>query len=118
MAVETVTILTVDDDTPRLRVGALSRAMIPEGGTATYPLWLNTQPASDVVVSVTSDNADVTTQPAELTFTPSDWDRNQMVTVTAASDGDTPTTPRPSPTRWWLRAARTSTTRSTTLRSR
>ena len=83
-----VTVTTVDDDTPGLRVGALPRP-VPEGGTATYTLRLNTQPTSDVVVRVSSDNPDVTVRPEELTFTSANWHRAQTVTVRAASDGDT-----------------------------
>ena len=40
-------------------------------------------------VSIASDNADVTTRPATLTFTTASWGTAQRVTVRAASDGDT-----------------------------
>ena len=33
---------------------------VDEGGSATYTVVLDAQPASDVVITVTSDNTDVT----------------------------------------------------------
>ena len=61
----------------------------PEGGSATYTVVLDVQPTSDVVISVTKTGSpDVTVSPATLTFTPSNWDTAQTVTVSAAQDAD------------------------------
>ena len=59
---------------------------VEEGSTATYTAVLNTQSSGDVTVTITdpTDNTDVTTDPASLTFTTGDWD-----TVAAAQDDDT-----------------------------
>ena len=59
-----------------------------EGGTAGYTVALRSEPTGDVAVSVVSDNADVTVSDASLTFTMSNWNEAQTVTVTAALDGD------------------------------
>ena len=51
---------------------------------------LDSQPTSDVTVTVTSDNtAAATVDKSSLTFTTSDWDRTQTVTVTGVQDADT-----------------------------
>ena len=50
---------------------------------------LNTQPTSDVVISVTkTGSTDVTVSPATLTFTTSNWSTAKTVTVAAAQDAD------------------------------
>ena len=59
-----------------------------EGGTAGYTVALRSEPTGDVAVAVVSDNADVTVSDASLTFTMSNWNEAQTVTVTAALDGD------------------------------
>ena len=59
-----------------------------EGGSATYTVVLESVPAGDVTIAIASDNADVTVQPASLTFTPENWLTAQTVTVSAAQDGD------------------------------
>ena len=40
----------------------------------------------DIVVTVTSDNDDVQVTPAELTFTPENWDEPQQIVITRAPD--------------------------------
>ena len=60
-----------------------------EGQTATYTVSLLTEPSGTVTVAISSDNADVTTNPARLTFTTTDWSTAQTVTITAAEDNDT-----------------------------
>ena len=62
-----------------------------EGSTATYGVTLQTQPTGDVTVAVakgSGGDADLTASPASLTFTTSNWDTGQTVTVTAAEDDD------------------------------
>ena len=62
---------------------------VTAGGTAgSYTAALTSKPTGTVTVSVTSDNADVTVNPASLTFDATDWSTAQPVTVTAAQDGD------------------------------
>ena len=61
---------------------------VAEGASATYTVVLDGQPASDVVITVTSNNSDVTATPAKLTFTRANWSTAQTVTVAAADDAD------------------------------
>ena len=73
---------------PALSVSAAS-LRLAEGGSGAYTVALATRPDDNVTVSIASDNADVTTRPASLTFTTANWSEAQRVTVSAASDGDT-----------------------------
>ena len=62
---------------------------VTEGATGTYTVALRTQPTGNVMVAISSDNTKVTVAPTTpLTFTASDWDTPQMVTVSAAHDTD------------------------------
>ena len=87
--------VTVNDTTapppapdPALSVSATA-LRLAEGGSGAYTVALATRPDGNVTVTIASDNADVTTQPASLTFTTANWNTAQRVTVSAASDGDT-----------------------------
>ena len=78
-----------DNDTRGMTVSAVS-LMVNEGGSGTYTVKLNTQPTSGVTVTVNdpTNNTDVTTDPASLTFSTSNWATTQTVTVSAAEDAD------------------------------
>ena len=81
--------MAVDDDDTAGATVSKTTLTVTEGGSATYTVKLNTQPASDVVIGVTkTGSSDVTVSPATLTFTPSNWDTAQTVTVRAAQDAD------------------------------
>ncbi len=57
------------------------------GSTETFTAVLNSQPTSNVVLSVTSgDTTEATVGPATLTFTPGNWNVAQTVTVTGVND--------------------------------
>ena len=85
-----------DDDVPGIQLGVLRPSPVPEGGTARYTLRLNTQPAQDVTVTVSGDNADVTFDADDrtdgdqsaVTFTSQNWNAARTVTVRAATDPD------------------------------
>ena len=83
-----VTGTIVDDDTRGVTV-SLSSLPVAEGGTATYTVVLDSEPTGDVTVtpSRASGDTDVTVSGA-LTFTPSNWNTAQTVTVSAAEDAD------------------------------
>ena len=86
-----------DDDTSGLALRAqdgvqpVSSLRVLEGGSVTYSLVLTSQPLVDVVVmlSVTGDEDNDVTITEERTFTASDWDQPQEVTVAAAVNDDT-----------------------------
>ena len=63
---------------------------VHEGDDATYDVVLTRQPKADATVTVNSptDNTEVTVAPATLTFTASNWYKEQTVTVAAAQDVD------------------------------
>ena len=55
-----------------------------------YRVVLDSQPTAEVVVTVAGHaGTEVTPSPASLTFTTSDWETAQTVTVTAGDDADT-----------------------------
>ena len=57
---------------------------------ASYTVVLDSQPTAGVTVTVAGHSGtDVTTSPATLTFTTSNWGTPQTVTVTAGDDADT-----------------------------
>ena len=82
---QTVTI--IDNDIPGVTVTPTSLT-VGEGGSGTYTVALDTLPSGDVTVAISSDNADVTADPASLTFSTSNWATPQTVTVSAAEDED------------------------------
>ena len=64
--------------------------VVDEQSTATYRVWLATQPSGNVSVAIGgTSNTDVSLDETSLTFTTTNWDEPQTVTVTAAGDSDT-----------------------------
>ena len=63
---------------------------VAEGGSGTYTVVLDAQPSGDVTVTIVdpTDNTDVTAEPATLTFTTTNWNTAQTVTVSAVQDAD------------------------------
>ena len=59
---------------------------VREAGSATYTVQLTTQPTTAVTVTVSGMGSDVTVAPASLSFSTSNWDTAQTVTVSAAED--------------------------------
>ena len=60
---------------------------VTEGGnTDSVGIVLTSAPASDVNVAVSYDSNDITVSPASLTFTGSNWNQEQYVTITAVDD--------------------------------
>ena len=83
-----VTFNVYDNDMRDVTVSPTSLP-INEGGSGTYTVKLDTQPRSDVTVTINAPtNTDVTTDPASLTFSTSNWETPQTVTVRAAEDSD------------------------------
>ena len=88
-AASNVAVTVTDNDTPGVTVAPTSLT-VGEGDMGTYTVVLDTQPTATVTVTIVdpTDNADVTADPASLTFTTTNWDTAQTVTVSAAEDGD------------------------------
>ena len=83
-AVHTLTIK--DDDTRGVTVSETDLS-IAEGDTGTYTVVLTSAPTSEVTITPSSDNPDVTVSD-ELTFTRNNWNQPQTVTVRGAEDPD------------------------------
>ncbi|MBF2755584.1 MAG: autotransporter outer membrane beta-barrel domain-containing protein [Gammaproteobacteria bacterium AqS3] len=81
--------VTVDDDEePGLDLSVASLS-IDEGDSASFTVALNNQPVGNVTVQVTSpDTGAATVSPASLTFSTSNWDSSQRITVTGVEDSD------------------------------
>ena len=63
---------------------------VPEDGSNTYSIVLNVQPTADVTVGVTAPSgSNISANPLQLTFTASNYNEPQAVTVTAGMDDDT-----------------------------
>ena len=71
---------------------ATSPLSVNEGGSATYTLKLTTRPSSNVTVTVartSGGDTDLTLSGSPLTFTTTNWNTAQTLTVSAAEDADT-----------------------------
>ena len=86
-AADTLTIQ--DDDTRGFRVST-SALRVTEGGSRGYTVVLASQPTADsVTVTPSSDDVDAATVSSDpLTFTTSNWNYPQTVTVTSPEDED------------------------------
>ena len=85
----TTTVSIDDDDGAGVSVSEAALT-IGEGSSGTYTIVLDSQPTADVTVTINdpSGNTDVTAEPANLTFSSSDWSSQKTVTVNAAQDAD------------------------------
>src|SRR5690606_14940694 len=83
---KTVTANVTDND-PQVIVANPASLNLNEGGTGTISVTLARQPASNVVVSVASNKPSAASvSSSSLTFTTSNWNSAQSVTVTAVQD--------------------------------
>ena len=88
IGVASVAVAVTDDDSAGVTVEPLTLMVIEGGDSASYTVVLDTEPSANVVIDVSSDNSDVSTQPTELTFTTGDWQTAQTVTVSVGQDED------------------------------
>ena len=86
-----VTILEARHE-PLVQVGVIAsdqELTVPEGESRTYRIVLSSQPAGDVEVAIGGTaGTDLSLSATPLTFTTSNWNTAQTVTVTAEQDGD------------------------------
>ena len=88
ITVPEVDVTATDDETAGVSITP-RQLTIAEGGSDTYEVVLTSQPAHDVTVTIThSGDGDIGMDHQELTFTDSDWETAQTVTVSAAQDDD------------------------------
>ena len=88
IAVPNVDVTVTDDETAGVSITP-TKLTIAEGASDSYQVVLTSQPAHDVTVTIThSGDPDIGIDNRELTFTGSDWETAQTVTVSAAQDDD------------------------------
>ena len=78
--------VTVTDDDATVTVSPTSVTVPEAGGRATYTVRLDGQPTGNVTVTVASSSTAATVRPGSLTFTPSNWNSAQTVSVTGVDD--------------------------------
>ena len=84
-----MSVSVADDETAGVSVSASALSSWTRGASAAYTVVLDALPSGNVVIGVTaSGSPDVTVDRATLTFSPSNWDTAQTVTVSAAQDAD------------------------------
>ncbi len=81
------TFTNIDNDSVGVSVREISAETSETGQIATFTVVLNSAPASDVTIALSSnDTSEGTASPASLTFTSNDWSSPQNVTVTGVDD--------------------------------
>ena len=89
VADQTVSVTTTDNDSAGFSIveSSGSTSVVESGTTDTFAVVLTSQPLTDVVLTVVSGDAgEATVDVATLTFTASNWDTSQTVTVTGVDD--------------------------------
>ncbi|MDC0230258.1 hypothetical protein OAK48_04715 [Deltaproteobacteria bacterium] len=85
----TINATNVDNDTAGITIIASDNQTGEDGDNGTLLVLLNSQPFGDVILSVTSDNTSETNvRPDNLTFTTSNWNTSQTVTLIGIDDND------------------------------
>lgn len=85
-----VLVINSDDDTAGIVVTPASGLITTEGGaTDTFTVVLTSEPTANVIIGLnSSDTSEGTVSPANLTFTASNWNRSQTVTVKGVDDNE------------------------------
>ena len=78
--------VTVDDNDERGVTVAPTALNVASGSRGTFTVMLNSQPANTVRITVAEDQADFSVSPSSLSFSSSNWNRPQTVTVRVDSD--------------------------------
>jgi len=92
VSIGSVTIEIDDNDVAGASVSPGTVNVAEGGATATYTLVLNSEPTSNVTITISPTSGQITATATSsglgtLTFTPGSWDDPQSVTVTAVDDG-------------------------------
>ena len=88
IAVSEVAVTATDDETADVSITP-TQLTIVEGSSDSYEVVLTSQPTHDVAITIShSGDLDIGVDDKEMTFTRSDWDQSQTITVWAAQDDD------------------------------
>lgn len=82
-----VAVNVLDDETAGIEV-SLTSTTVAEGSSGTFTFKLESEPTAQVTVMLTSDNSDATFGQSSYTFTASNWETAQTVTVNVGPDDD------------------------------
>ena len=83
-----VEVTITDNDAAGVSI-SMTTISLEGGGSADYTVVLNLLPTADVTVAISGHSGtDATVSPTNLTFTTSDWNMAQTVTVSADDDDD------------------------------
>jgi len=76
-------------DTPPIVVSS-TQVQVPEGGSATFAVQLDKAPPNETTVTITKTggDSDLSADVSVITFDATNWDKPQLVTISAAVDGD------------------------------
>lgn len=81
-----VSVTIQENLTYKVQISQTSVEVSEEGDTASYTVKLTNAPAADVVVTLQTDDDQITLSATTLTFTPNNWDSEQTITVKAIDD--------------------------------
>jgi len=83
-----ITVVNSDNDSPGVTVFSFDGLITTEAaGTVTFTVVLNSQPTANVTIGVSSnDLTEGTVSSSSLTFTSTDWNIQQTITVTGVDD--------------------------------
>ena len=82
-----VSVTNTDDETAGITVSSISGNTTESGGTATFTVKLTSQPSANVTIAVSSsDTTEGTVSTSSITFTSSNWNTDQTITVTGIDD--------------------------------
>ena len=85
--IATVTIEIMSGTLPGVNISPVSGNTSEDGTSATFTVVLNTQPTADVSIDlISNDLTEGTISDNRLTFTPTNWDTNQTITITGVND--------------------------------
>ncbi|MDH5721580.1 MAG: DUF1566 domain-containing protein [Spirochaetia bacterium] len=87
ISIPSVSVINSDDDTAGFTVSKTNLTTAEGATTDTFTVVLNTEPDGDVIIDVVSSDAtEASADKASLTFTATDWNVAQTVTVTGIDD--------------------------------
>ena len=81
-------VAVTDNDTVGITSTGGDTISVTEGGTNSYTLVLDTQPAGTVTITLTSSNTTITVSPNLITFNQNNWNQLQPVAIAGVQDTD------------------------------
>ena len=92
LTIDTIKVSIEDNDSPGIEISPTTLELAEGDKPKKYSIKLKSQPTSDVVVQIAND-AQVSVDKENLSFTSSNWNLPQTVTVTAVDDSEIEATP-------------------------